>query len=1140
MSSICPMTLTCAGVEPDLLLRLTQRRERQVRVGRVHRATGKRHLAPVRLHAVGALGEDDMQLAAVEVQRHEHGGAVASFVLQQARRVGGQAVPYLVDHASIMTDAVRSWQIAIETFKLPRMYKEVVAALLAVVLLTACGGDDAKPARYRHPSRRLPQAAVPTQPPAPTVCSDTSPSAYGNAGSCRPRRQPARAAPSRRANWRAFVVGIMGLSSPGGDKAAVCRPMIDPPPTRASVALTQARAPVAPTEGPQPAQVTPGPGQQPDFARLKAISSKSAPGSASGSFGARLPDSVANVRLTSWHTALKAPRGVTDILPADQPYWRLVRETAVRVAESFGYGQIETPVFEHAGLFLRPDAEGTDVVDKEVYLFEDRGGDDLVLRPGGHRRRRPRLPRARHGVRAAAGAPLLHRPASSATTAPRPAATASTTSSASRRSARRARTIDAEVIDLLRTFYDALGLRDYTLQLNSIGDGICRPAYIEKLRAYYADKLDQHVRRLPAPLRRQPAAPARLQERAAASRSRPARPASSTTSASRARRTSTALRSASSTTSASSTRSTRMLVRGLDYYTRTAFEFQPKVEGAQSTLGGGGRYDGLIEQLGGRPTPAIGFGTGLERIILNLKRQELDSAPAAAPTPSSPSADEAAAGAAMQLAHELRVAGLNAIARFAGTQPEGADAPCLGVDARFAAIIGAQELADGSVTSAQPRNVGAAEGAAGPGGCSPAKLTSYPAQRYFKRAGGASPQPCIPEGDNRDGPVRQAGADNAALRARRTLGNNDKRFELMDLMEMYSKEAILELTASADGEFWTTRRPTCSASSRCRCSTPSPTCGCPRMPGSGSARRRRAAITPVRASRLWAWQRIARAHRDADRPAQLRLLLHQDPLMEQISFRRRRPDTSFRRRRQADRTRAARRATAGLLCCSFCTRRHTMVCNAVVSKLNSQQRRQDHGPFDKLALSMRRYEPMRTQRSHSDRFELMDLMEMYSKQSILELNTSADGKKWSRLTPDADRKFKVSLLDSISELSLPADAWFSVGQTAPSGDYSKARIEAHGRGNEALGQIEMLIGRRNYAYYFTEDPVLSEIDSHTARQPRLLHRCDCKAPTEAAPPRRRQRRNASASIQKKRPGDCSPGLFALLRNVSCRRPALPP
>lgn len=152
--------------------------------------------------------------------------------------------------------------------------------------------------------------------------------------------------------------------------------------------------------------------------------------------------------------------------------------------------------------------------------------------------------------------------------------------------------------------------------------------------------------------------------------------------------------------------------------------------------------------------------------------------------------------------------------------------------------------------------------------------------------------------------------------------------------------------------------------------------------------------------------------------------------------------------------------------------------------------------FDKLALTMRRYEAMQTQRSHNKRFELMDLMEMYSKQSILELNASGDGKKWSRLTPDATRKLKVSLLDSISELSLPADAWFTVGQTAPSGDYSRARIAAHGRGDEALGEIEMLLGRRNYAFYYTDDPVLSQINTSTP--PPIP--TDSKAPTAETTP----------------------------------------
>jgi hypothetical protein len=137
--------------------------------------------------------------------------------------------------------------------------------------------------------------------------------------------------------------------------------------------------------------------------------------------------------------------------------------------------------------------------------------------------------------------------------------------------------------------------------------------------------------------------------------------------------------------------------------------------------------------------------------------------------------------------------------------------------------------------------------------------------------------------------------------------------------------------------------------------------------------------------------------------------------------------------------------------------------------------------FDKLALSMRRFEPRYTPGTHEKRFELLDLMELYSKEAILELTASADGVFWTTRRPDMQRKLKVSLLDSVSDLRLPADAWFLVGQTAPSGDYAKARIRAYGRGNESLGHVEMLIGRRNYAYYFTQDPLLDQIDARAAR-----------------------------------------------------------
>jgi hypothetical protein len=136
--------------------------------------------------------------------------------------------------------------------------------------------------------------------------------------------------------------------------------------------------------------------------------------------------------------------------------------------------------------------------------------------------------------------------------------------------------------------------------------------------------------------------------------------------------------------------------------------------------------------------------------------------------------------------------------------------------------------------------------------------------------------------------------------------------------------------------------------------------------------------------------------------------------------------------------------------------------------------------FDKLALAMRRFEPRRTPRKHDRRLELLDLMELYSNEAIVELTASADGVFWTTRRPDMQRKLKVSLLDSVSDLRLPADAWFRIGQTAPSGDYARARVEAFGRGNEALGRIEMLIGRRNYDYYFSQDPLLDEIASGAA------------------------------------------------------------
>jgi histidyl-tRNA synthetase len=392
---------------------------------------------------------------------------------------------------------------------------------------------------------------------------------------------------------------------------------------------------------------------------------------------------------------LRAPRGVADILPEDQPYWDWLRRTAARVAESYGYERIDTPLFEDASVWLRAGAEGTDVVDKEVYLFEDRAGDKLALRPeftagvcrayvqhGMASRPQPvRLyyvgPVFRYDRPQAGRYRQHHQFGIEAIGEAGPA-------------------IDAEVIDLLRTFYDELGLQDYFLHLNSIGDGKCRPAYIAKLRAYYADKLDQMCGDC---RRRFDVNPLRLLD----CKNAPCQPFK----AGAPRITDNLCDECAGHFQTLRGYLNELgiayevdptLVRGLDYYTRTAFEFMPRVEGSQSTLGAGGRYDGLIEQLGGQPTPGIGFGTGIERIILNLKRQEAGPEPPQRPDAFIAVAAPEAQSEALRLARGLRQQGVKVIVGAAGRSLKAQMRQADTLQARKAIILGRDELESGSAS----------------------------------------------------------------------------------------------------------------------------------------------------------------------------------------------------------------------------------------------------------------------------------------------------------------------------------------------------------------------------------------------------------------------------------------------------------
>lgn len=390
----------------------------------------------------------------------------------------------------------------------------------------------------------------------------------------------------------------------------------------------------------------------------------------------------------------QAPRGTADRLPAEQKYWRYIEGKAVAAARRFGYGRIDSPMFEDARLFVRGVGEGTDIVEKEMYVFEDRGGDLLTLRAEGtapvcraylqhgmhngpqpvrmyylcpvFRYERPQAGRFRQhhqfGIEAIGDADP---------------------------------SVDAEVIELAWTFIRDLGLRDITLLTNSIGDGSCRPEYVAALKSYYVQQQAHICQDCRSRLERNPL---RLLDckvetcRALGEAAPRSVDCLCADCASHWQRVQSYLAAVGIPN-----RVDHRLVRGLDYYTRTVFEIQPAVEGAQSTICGGGRYDGLIEQLGGRPTPGIGFGSGIERLALNLQRD-------AVPVPDEPSpqylivtiGDEARI-AGVGLAHRMRQAGIGAMLANGGRALRGQMRQASALGIAKALILGDDEVRDGTV-----------------------------------------------------------------------------------------------------------------------------------------------------------------------------------------------------------------------------------------------------------------------------------------------------------------------------------------------------------------------------------------------------------------------------------------------------------
>ena len=392
----------------------------------------------------------------------------------------------------------------------------------------------------------------------------------------------------------------------------------------------------------------------------------------------------------------QAPRGTRDLLPSERAAFRRLETIGSELAARYGYREIETPLFEQAAVFERGVGEVTDVVEKELFRLAARGEDAeaLALRP------EPTAGIVRAYVQH--GMQTLPQPVKLTMTGPM--------FRHDRPQAGRFRefwqfdveaigdpgpAIDAELIELAVRFYREVGLTGVELRLNSIGDGVCRPAYVEALTAHYR----AHQDRLPR-LERD-----RLERNAL--RLLDSKDQAMVELNADAPKITDHLCEACAAHFASVQDHLRALgidfvldpalVRGLDYYTRTTFEFFPLGGGGQqSALGGGGRYDGLVELLGGRPTPGIGFGIGLDRVLLAL-------AAAGVPAPAEPGplavvvgADPAATAERLRVATDLRATGLAARAdlgrRKLGRQLEAAARD----HAHFAVILG-DELADGNV-----------------------------------------------------------------------------------------------------------------------------------------------------------------------------------------------------------------------------------------------------------------------------------------------------------------------------------------------------------------------------------------------------------------------------------------------------------
>ena len=389
------------------------------------------------------------------------------------------------------------------------------------------------------------------------------------------------------------------------------------------------------------------------------------------------------------------PKGTKDVLPAEAYKWHFVEDTARRIAALYDLKEIRTPVFEHTELFLRGVGDTTDIVNKEMYTFLDKGDRSITLKPEGtagvvrsfienglaggvlplkmyyltpvFRYERPQAGRLREhhqfGVEIFGG---------------------------------KGAETDAEVILLARDYIRALGVDGVALHLNSIGCKHCRPKYNEALKEYLRPHLPHMCPTCKARFEKNPLRILDCKEEGCAAINAGA-PKSVDYLCDECREHFEKLKGILDACGVQYILDPK-LVRGLDYYSKTVFEFVSTAIGSQGTVLGGGRYDTLIENLGGPSVPAVGFGSGIERMLLLL-----ENTGKAIPAPPRVGVyvagmDEAGRRAAFALANELRQAGVSAQIDLAERSVKAQFKYAGKIAARYVVVIGENELAGGMLT----------------------------------------------------------------------------------------------------------------------------------------------------------------------------------------------------------------------------------------------------------------------------------------------------------------------------------------------------------------------------------------------------------------------------------------------------------